>query len=61
MNTKGETHIVKIHVMAKNAVLCCNLQFHDQKIANKNNNYALHDGQTYLLVQVSMNFMAVRG
>jgi hypothetical protein len=60
MNTKGETHIVDIHVMVKNAVLCGNLQFHDQKIADKNN-YALHDGQTYPLVQVNMNLMATRG
>jgi hypothetical protein len=60
MNTKGETHIVDIHVMAKTAVLCGNLQFHDQKIVDKNK-YALHDGQTYPLVQVSMNLMAARG
>jgi extradiol dioxygenase family protein len=35
--------------MAENAVLCGNLQFHDQKIADRNS-YAPHDGQTYPLV-----------
>jgi hypothetical protein len=43
LNTKGETHIIDKHVMAENAIVCGNLQFHDQKIANRNN-YAPHDG-----------------
>ncbi len=60
LNTKGEKHIADRHVVAENAILCGNLQFHDQKITDRNN-YALHDGQTYLLVQVSMNLVVIRG
>jgi hypothetical protein len=40
--------------------MCGNLQFHDQKIVDRNS-YAPHDGQTYPLVQVSMNLVAARG
>jgi hypothetical protein len=60
LNTKGEKHITDKHVVAENAILCGNLQFHDQKIVDRNI-YVLHDGQTYPLVQVSMNLVATRG